>query len=157
MTVIVGTVQFFLVIWWAVIGRAEYLRQIVVKPGGVFHKESIERDGVTCVFEYRCQGGTGENWDLSLMEGISKGHAVCHAQRSGATTSYLYFQEFALRIEGPAELITGQAYSRTENPLSADEFLVDPKKKQVSQVNGKFKNALVHASAEYVHLNKREL
>ncbi|KAL7063910.1 hypothetical protein AAHC03_05021 [Spirometra sp. Aus1] len=106
----VDAVQFLLLICLAVVIRAEFHRQIFVRPGGVFHKESIERDGVTCVFEYRCQGGTGENWDLSLMEGISKGHAVCHAQRSGETTSYLYFQDFSLRIEGPAEMITGQAY-----------------------------------------------
>nr|VZI00776.1 unnamed protein product [Spirometra erinaceieuropaei] len=122
MRTIVDAVQFLLLICLAVVIRAEFHRQIFVRPGGVFHKESIERDGVTCVFEYRCQGGTGENWDLSLMEGISKGHA-----------------------------------SQMGVPLLSNEFLVDLKKKEVSHVNGKFKNALVHVSSEYIRLPEQDL
>ncbi|KAM7536990.1 hypothetical protein Aperf_G00000078875 [Anoplocephala perfoliata] len=125
------------------------IEEVFVKPGGVARSASIKGFGVECKFDYTCQGGTGEEWHFTMVRLGELNRYACHIQRPSESSSYLYFQKFALSIIGPAKLTTGVAYADHTTKLSKDEYTLDYNKKSLSQIDGRFGGHLVHASLEF--------
>ncbi|CDS42164.1 expressed conserved protein [Echinococcus multilocularis] len=92
------------------------VKEAVIRPGGVARSVSIEGFGVECKFDYTCQGGTGEvrvvlllsrlqEWHLSIVYSKHLNRYICHIQRPSVSSSYLFFQKFALAVSGPATVM----------------------------------------------------
>eukprot|EP00041_Stephanoeca_diplocostata_P017223 m.343552 g.343552 ORF g.343552 m.343552 type:complete len:145 (-) comp20632_c0_seq4:2733-3167(-) len=67
------------------------------KPGTGKQTEIVKsKDGsVSCVFEYSCNGGTGEKWNIALYE-----EDCTVSNDSGSGESYLFFDFFKLTVDG---------------------------------------------------------
>ncbi|XP_037680087.1 myeloid-derived growth factor isoform X1 [Choloepus didactylus] len=118
-----------------------------VRPGGVVHSFSQSvgpGDRYTCVFTYASQGGTNEQWQMSLGTSEDGQHFTCTIWRPQGK-SYLYFTQFEAEVRG-AEIEYGMAYSKaasereSEVPLKSEEFKVT--KTTVAHRPGAFKNEL---------------
>ncbi|KAA0191160.1 hypothetical protein FBUS_01465 [Fasciolopsis buskii] len=81
-----------------------------VQPGGKQYEVSIKRDGITCKFVYRCQGGTNENWRMTFMKIIDDHTYGCNVERDGSGDSYLFFQSFKLYVTPHQQLLTGSVW-----------------------------------------------
>ncbi|XP_048197947.1 myeloid-derived growth factor [Perognathus longimembris pacificus] len=102
-----------------------------VRPGGIQHSFSQNvgpGDKFTCTFTYASQGGTNEQWQMSLGTSEDHQHLTCTIWRPQGK-SYLYFTEFRAEVRG-AEIEYAMAYSKAaferENdvPLKSEEFQV---------------------------------
>ncbi|XP_014776918.1 myeloid-derived growth factor [Octopus bimaculoides] len=111
--------------------------QFDVKPGGQVNDYVKEWKGFQCKFTYVCQGGTKEEWMITLKR--KKKSFSCTVYRPSGS-SYLFFQEFNLQIQG-AQIQEANAFGNS-NALSADEYKIDKSQNSVSQVAGKFKSEL---------------
>ncbi|KAL5963142.1 Myeloid-derived growth factor [Taenia solium] len=125
------------------------IKETVIKPGGVARSVSIEGFGVECKFDYTCQGGTGEEWHFSMVYSKQLNRLTCHIQRPSDSSSYLFFQKFALTIIGPATVISGNAYADKSTQLAPDEYNLDLKNNMIAQNNENFKGHLVHVVMEF--------
>ncbi|XP_006896501.1 PREDICTED: UPF0556 protein C19orf10 homolog [Elephantulus edwardii] len=119
-----------------------------VRPGGVVHAFSQHagpEDKYTCTFTYASQGGTNEQWQMSLGASEDQQHIICTIWRPQGK-SYLYFTQFKAEVQG-AKIEHGMAYSKaaaleseSDVPLKSEEFEVS--KTAVSHRPGAFKAEL---------------
>ncbi|EUB62550.1 Myeloid-derived growth factor [Echinococcus granulosus] len=125
------------------------IKEAVIRPGGVARSVSIEGFGVECKFDYTCQGGTGEEWHFSMVYSKHLNRYICHIQRPSVSSSYLFFQKFALAVSGPATVISGNAYVDESTELAPDEYSLDLKKNLIVQNDGNFRGHLAHVTIEF--------
>ncbi|XP_008586149.1 PREDICTED: UPF0556 protein C19orf10 homolog [Galeopterus variegatus] len=118
-----------------------------VRPGGVVHSFSKSvgpGDKYTCVFTYASQGGTNEQWQMSLGTSEDNQHFTCTIWRPQGK-SYLYFMQFKAEVRG-AHIEYAMAYSKaafeseSDIPLKNEEFEVT--KTAVAHRPGAFKAEL---------------
>uniref|UniRef100_A0A2K5P9K7 Myeloid derived growth factor n=1 Tax=Cebus imitator TaxID=2715852 RepID=A0A2K5P9K7_CEBIM len=102
-----------------------------VRPGGVVHSFSQNvgpGDKYTCMFTYASQGGTNEQWQMSLGTSEDHQHFTCTIWRPQGK-SYLYFTQFKAEVRG-AQIEYAMAYSKaafereSDVPLKNEEFEV---------------------------------
>ncbi|XP_051827809.1 myeloid-derived growth factor isoform X2 [Antechinus flavipes] len=101
-----------------------------VRPGGVVHSfsQSHAQGGHTCTFTYASQGGTNEQWQMSLDLSDDSRLLTCVIWRPQGK-SYLFFTQFKAEVQG-AEVEYGMAYSKASTgkdadvPLKPEEFEV---------------------------------
>ncbi|XP_066503742.1 myeloid-derived growth factor [Hoplias malabaricus] len=111
-----------------------------VKPGGVVHSFSENIKEYECVFTYASQGGTNEQWQMSV--GLSDDEKLfsCSVWRPQGK-SYLFFTQFKAEIKG-AKIEYARAYSQVaiggqkDVPLKEEEYTVGDT--SVTQKDGKF-------------------
>ncbi|KAH9523930.1 hypothetical protein Btru_047526 [Bulinus truncatus] len=112
-----------------------------VKPGAGTLSVQTELKNYFCKFTYTAQGGTHEEWALSL-EILDGGNSVmCTVERG--IPSYLFFQDFKMELIGPLVSITDVDVKNSQRDglsLQKDEYKLD--KNSISSVPGKFKNHL---------------
>ncbi|KAK1805886.1 hypothetical protein P4O66_012930 [Electrophorus voltai] len=115
-----------------------------VKPGGVVHSFSEKIKEYECSFTYASQGGTNEQWQMTV--GLSDDDRLfsCSVWRPQGK-SYLFFTEFKAEIKG-AKIEYASAYSQAavggqkDVPLKEDEYSVGDH--TVIQKDGKFRAEL---------------
>ncbi|KAM4738829.1 myeloid-derived growth factor [Anableps anableps] len=111
-----------------------------VKPGGVVHTFSEGISEYECTFTYASQGGTNEQWLMSV--GLSEDDRLfsCSVWRPQGK-SYLFFTQFKAELKG-AKIEYANAFSETaaagqrDVPLKPEEFTVG--ESTVTQKDGKF-------------------
>ncbi|XP_074650953.1 myeloid-derived growth factor-like [Tubulanus polymorphus] len=118
---------------------------IIVKPGGVTHTEQKEVEGVKCFFTYTAQGGTGEEWTMTMTHSNDKKYFSCAVERP-TKTSYLFFMNFKLSMEG-AKLKNVQAFGNSNAPLQPGEYSLDKKENHIMNAD-EFKSQLAHIRVE---------
>ncbi|CAL1593655.1 unnamed protein product [Knipowitschia caucasica] len=111
--------------------------ELNVKPGGVVHTFTEGIGKYECSFTYAAQGGTNEDWLMSV--GLSDDDRLfsCSLWRPQGK-SYLFFTQFKAELKG-TKIEYANAYSQTGHrdvPLRADEFTVG--ESTVVQTDGKF-------------------
>ncbi|KAM7409888.1 hypothetical protein PAMA_001398 [Pampus argenteus] len=120
-----------------------------VKPGGVVHTFSQEIQEYECSFTYASQGGTNEQWLMSV--GLSDDDRLfsCSVWRPQGK-SYLFFTQFKAELKG-AKIEYANAYSQTASagqsdvPLKPGEFTVGDS--TVTHTSGKFNAQLSKLTA----------
>ncbi|XP_028300156.1 myeloid-derived growth factor [Gouania willdenowi] len=111
-----------------------------VKPGGVAHSFSQTMGDHECTFTYVSQGGTNEQWMMSV--GLSEDDKLffCSVWRPQGK-SYLFFTQFKAELKG-TEIKHVNAYSQTAAGgqknvfLPAEEYIID--RSTVTHNEGKF-------------------
>lgn len=108
-----------------------------VKPGGVVHTFTETIEEYACSFTYASQGGTNEDWLMSV--GLSDDDRLfsCSLWRPQGR-SYLFFTQFKAELKG-AKIEYANAYSQSGHSdvaLKAEEFTIDDN--TVTQIDGKF-------------------
>ncbi|XP_056615906.1 myeloid-derived growth factor [Triplophysa dalaica] len=115
-----------------------------VKPGGVVHTFSGKIKKYQCIFTYASQGGTNEQWQMSV--GLSDDEQLfsCSVWRPQGK-SYLFFTQFKAEIKG-AKIEYATAYSQTavggqrDVALKEEEYIVS--ESTVTHRDGKFNSEL---------------
>ncbi|PAA51271.1 hypothetical protein BOX15_Mlig006048g2 [Macrostomum lignano] len=130
-----------------------YLQMFDVKPGGVQHEFSMERDGIKCTFTYVCQGGTNEKWRMLITQIHEVGTYGCVVERESGT-SYLFFQSFTLALLGEAEAHQAHAFGNGGRELKPEEFKFDKAAAKV-QNSDKFGAELARLALEFSATGKR--
>ncbi|XP_017262579.1 myeloid-derived growth factor [Kryptolebias marmoratus] len=120
-----------------------------VKPGGVVHTFTEGIREFECTFTYASQGGTNEQWLMSV--GLSDDDRLfsCSLWRPQGK-SYLFFTQFKAELKG-AKIEYANAYSQTaaggqrDVPLKPEEFIVG--ESTVTHNEGKFNAQLSKLTA----------
>ncbi|XP_026160786.1 myeloid-derived growth factor [Mastacembelus armatus] len=120
-----------------------------VKPGGVVHTFTEGVGEYECSFTYASQGGTNEQWLMSV--GLSDDDRLfsCSVWRPQGK-SYLFFTQFKAELKG-AKIEYANAYSQaatagqSDLPLKPEEFTVGDS--TVTHNDGKFKAQLSKLTA----------
>ncbi|KAM3620239.1 uncharacterized protein V6R79_020182 [Siganus canaliculatus] len=115
-----------------------------VKPGGMVHSFSERIKEYECAFTYASQGGTNEQWLMSV--GLSEDGKLfsCSVWRPQGK-SYLYFTQFKAELKG-TKIEYADAYSQAATagtndvPLKPEEFTVGDS--TVTHTEGKFRAEL---------------
>ncbi|KAL2089830.1 hypothetical protein ACEWY4_014518 [Coilia grayii] len=115
-----------------------------VKPGGVVHTFSEKIKDYECSFTYASQGGTNEQWQMSV--GISDDEMLvsCSVWRPQGK-SYLFFTQFKGELTG-SKMEYASAYSQSavggqkDVPLKQEEYIVGDS--SVTHREGKFRAEL---------------
>lgn len=115
-----------------------------VKPGGVVQTVSAKLKKYKCTFTYACQGGTNEQWQMSV--GLSDDDQMfsCSVWRPQGK-SYLFFTQFKAEIKG-AKIEYATAYSQMamggqrDVALKEEEYIVS--ESSVTHREGKFHSEL---------------
>lgn len=115
-----------------------------VKPGGVVHTFTGKIKKYECTFTYASQGGTNEQWQMSV--GLSDKDKLfsCSIWRPQGK-SYLFFTQFKAEIKG-AKIEYAAAYSQSavggqrDVALKEEEYIVS--ESTVTQRDGKFHSEL---------------
>lgn len=108
-----------------------------VKPGGVVHTFTEGIGKYECSFTYAAQGGTNEDWLMSV--GLSDDDRLfsCSLWRPQGK-SYLFFTQFKAELKG-TKIEYANAYSQTGHsdvPLKPEELTINDS--TVTQTDGKF-------------------
>ncbi|KAG5850772.1 hypothetical protein ANANG_G00086000 [Anguilla anguilla] len=115
-----------------------------VKPGGVVHTFAAKIKKYECSFTYASQGGTNEQWQMSVGLSDDESHFSCSLWRPQGK-SYLFFTQFKAEIKG-AKIEHVTAYSQTavgglgDVALKEEEYSVGDH--TVTQNDGKFRAQL---------------
>lgn len=120
-----------------------------VKPGGVVHAFSERISDYECSFTYASQGGTNEQWLMSV--GLSDDDRLfsCSVWRPQGK-SYLFFTQFKAELKG-TKIEYANAYSQTaaggqsDVALKPEEFTVGDS--TVTHADGKFRAELSKLTA----------
>ncbi|KAM4547703.1 myeloid-derived growth factor [Odontesthes bonariensis] len=110
-----------------------------VKPGGVVHTFTEKIEAYGCSFTYASQGGTNEQWLMSL--GLTDDRQLSCSVWRPQGKSYLFFTQFSVTLKG-AVIEYANAYSQAATggqgdvPLKPEEFIIDESK--VTNNAGKF-------------------
>ncbi|XP_020487479.1 myeloid-derived growth factor [Labrus bergylta] len=120
-----------------------------VKPGGVVHTFTEGIREYECSFTYASQGGTNEQWLMSV--GLSEDDRLfsCSVWRPQGK-SYLFFTQFKAELKG-TKIEYANAYSQTaaagqsDVPLKPEEFTVGDS--TVTHNDGKFSAQLSKLTA----------
>ncbi|XP_060641178.1 myeloid-derived growth factor [Anolis sagrei] len=115
-----------------------------VRPGGMVHSFSRSLGDYSCTFTYAAQGGTNEQWQMSM--GTSEDNLLfsCSVWRPQGK-SYLFFTQFRAEVTG-AKIEYAMAYSaaasggQSDVPLKEEEFQVS--ETTVTHKEGKFRAEL---------------
>ncbi|KAK3533790.1 hypothetical protein QTP70_027350 [Hemibagrus guttatus] len=115
-----------------------------VKPGGVVHAFSEKIKDYECTFTYASQGGTNEQWQMSV--GLSDDDRLfsCSVWRPQGK-SYLFFTQFKAEIKG-AKIEYASAYSQAavgglkDVALKEEEYIIGDS--TVTHKDGKFRAEL---------------
>ncbi|XP_067410642.1 myeloid-derived growth factor [Emydura macquarii macquarii] len=115
-----------------------------VRPGGMVHSFTRSLGDYTCTFTYASQGGTNEQWQMSI--GVSEDNKLfsCSVWRPQGK-SYLFFTQFKAEVKG-AKIEYGMAYSQaatggqSDVPLKEEEFEIT--ETTVTHREGKFRSEL---------------
>ncbi|XP_023674729.1 myeloid-derived growth factor [Paramormyrops kingsleyae] len=115
-----------------------------VKPGGVVHTFSEKIRDYECSFTYASQGGTNEQWQMSV--GLSDDDKLfsCSVWRPQGK-SYLFFTQFKAEVKG-AKIEYASAFSQAgvggqkDVPLKEEEYVTG--ESAVTQKDGKFRAEL---------------
>ncbi|XP_029356687.1 myeloid-derived growth factor [Echeneis naucrates] len=100
-----------------------------VKPGGVVHTFSERIRDYECSFTYASQGGTNEQWLMSVGLSDDDGLFSCSVWRPQGK-SYLFFTQFKAELKGTKKIEYANAYSQAATagqndvPLKTEEFIV---------------------------------
>ncbi|XP_061096744.1 myeloid-derived growth factor [Conger conger] len=111
-----------------------------VKPGGVVHTFTKKIKKYECSFTYASQGGTNEQWQMSVGLSEDESHFSCSVWRPQGK-SYLFFTQFKAEIKG-AKIEYARAYSQagvgghSDVALKEEEYTVGDH--TVTQKDGKF-------------------
>ncbi|KAL5004671.1 hypothetical protein ScPMuIL_018127 [Solemya velum] len=126
-----------------------------VNPGGqqFYHEEEL--DGVSCKFTYIAQGGTNENWEITMIRDKPKKKFGCRVGRPSGM-SYLFFQSFSLQLSG-AKAVKAKVLGPRGVPLKPEEYKFNEDKSEVSEVAGKFSSQLDEVELYGTKLKKEEL
>ncbi|XP_042335138.1 myeloid-derived growth factor [Sceloporus undulatus] len=137
---------FFLQLFLSAAGadEASATAEFDVRPGGMVHSFSKSLGDYTCIFTYAAQGGTNEQWQMSM--GISEDNLLfsCSVWRPQGK-SYLFFTQFKADVKG-AKIEYAMAYStaasggQNDIPLKEEEFQVT--ETAVTHKEGKFRAEL---------------
>ncbi|XP_062815684.1 myeloid-derived growth factor [Anolis carolinensis] len=115
-----------------------------VRPGGMVHSFSKSLGDYSCTFTYAAQGGTNEQWQMSMgtsEDGLLFSCSVWRPQGK----SYLFFTQFRAEVTG-AQIEYAMAYSaaasggQSDVPLKEEEFEVS--ETAVTHKEGKFRAEL---------------
>ncbi|KAI1891767.1 hypothetical protein AGOR_G00147150 [Albula goreensis] len=115
-----------------------------VKPGGVVHTFSEKIKKYECSFTYASQGGTNEQWQMSVGLSDDESHFSCSVWRPQGK-SYLFFTQFKAEVKG-AKVEYARAYSQAgvggqnDVALKEEEYTVGDH--TVTQTDGKFRAQL---------------
>ncbi|XP_034005675.1 myeloid-derived growth factor [Trematomus bernacchii] len=120
-----------------------------VKPGGVVHTFTEAVKEYECSFTYASQGGTNEQWLMSV--GLSDDDKLfsCSVWRPQGK-SYLFFTQFKAELKG-TKIKFANAYSQTAGaghsdvPLKPEEFTIG--ESTVTHTDGKFSAQLSKLTA----------
>ncbi|XP_044055479.1 myeloid-derived growth factor [Siniperca chuatsi] len=120
-----------------------------VKPGGVVHTFTEGIREYECSFTYASQGGTNEQWLMSV--GLSDDDRLfsCSVWRPQGK-SYLFFTQFKAELKG-TKIEYANAYSQTaasgqsDVPLKPEEFTIGDS--TVTHTDGKFSAQLSKLTA----------
>ncbi|XP_073332918.1 myeloid-derived growth factor [Pagrus major] len=120
-----------------------------VKPGGVVHTFSEGIGEYECSFTYASQGGTNEQWLMSV--GLSDDNTLfsCSVWRPQGK-SYLFFTQFKAELKG-TKIEFANAFSQTaaggqgDVPLKLEEFTIG--ESTVTHTEGKFSAQLSKLTA----------
>lgn len=123
--------------------------ELNVKPGGMVHTFSQSIGDYECSFTYASQGGTNEQWLMSV--GLSDDDRLfsCSVWRPQGK-SYLFFTQFKAELKG-TKIQYANAYSQTsaagqhDVPLKPEEFTVGDS--TVTHRDGKFNAQLAKVTA----------
>ncbi|XP_069469943.1 myeloid-derived growth factor-like [Ambystoma mexicanum] len=111
-----------------------------VRPGGQVHSFSRTLGGYTCTFTYAAQGGTNEQWQISLAVSVDGSLFSCSMYRPQGT-SYLFFTQFEAKVEGGTiEHAQASSHSDKDVPLKKEEYEVG--ETTVSHKQGVFGSSL---------------
>ncbi|NXY11643.1 MYDGF factor, partial [Pteruthius melanotis] len=122
-------------------GAAPSTAEFDVRPGGEVHSFSRSLGDHGCTFTYSAQGGTNEQWQMSLGVSEDSGIFSCSVWRPQGK-SYLFFTQFKAEVKG-AKIEHAMAYSQAavgaqgDIPLKEEEFEVA--ERTVSHREGKFR------------------
>ncbi|NXO44770.1 MYDGF factor, partial [Locustella ochotensis] len=112
-----------------------------VRPGGEVHSFTRSLGDYGCTFTYSAQGGTNEQWQMSVGVSEDSGIFSCTIWRPQGK-SYLFFTQFKAEVKG-AKIDYAMAYSqaaagaRADIPLKQEEFEIT--ETSVSHREGKFR------------------
>ncbi|KAJ8374636.1 hypothetical protein SKAU_G00052160 [Synaphobranchus kaupii] len=115
-----------------------------VKPGGVVYTFTEKIKKYECSFTYASQGGTNEQWQMSVGLSEDESHFSCSVWRPQGK-SYLFFTQFKAEVKG-AKIEYASAYSQTamggqrDVALKEEEYSVGDH--TVTQKDGKFRAEL---------------
>jgi len=102
---------------------AEASQDFNIKPG-FDDTVSVTAGKVTCSFSYSCNGGTNENWSISISN--DNGDVTCFIGRP-TPPSYLVFNSFTASLKGATILST--SIEGLDGPLtSGSDFIVKKNK-----------------------------
>lgn len=88
------------------------------KPGSGQSEVSITSDsGVTCVFSFACNGGTGETWEISISDDTCTVYNL-----SGDGVSYLYFEFAKMEVNRLIESAFGDPEDMTQYTQSHESI-----------------------------------
>ncbi|XP_063147042.1 myeloid-derived growth factor [Candoia aspera] len=115
-----------------------------VRPGGMVHSYSKTLGDYTCTFTYAAQGGTNEQWQMSIAVSEDNVLFSCSVWRPQGK-SYLFFTQFKAEVKG-AKIHYAMAYSaagvggQDDIPLKEEEFFAT--ERAVAHREGKFRSEL---------------
>ncbi|XP_030822404.1 myeloid-derived growth factor [Camarhynchus parvulus] len=122
-------------------GEAPSTAEFDVRPGGEVHSFSRSLGDYSCSFTYSAQGGTNEQWQMTVGVSEDSGLFSCSIWRPQGK-SYLFFTQFKAEVKG-AKIEHAMAYSQAATgalndiPLKQEEFGVT--ETTVSHREGKFR------------------
>lgn len=111
-----------------------------VKPGAGSQQHSEDLEGFLCMFSYKAQGGTKEEWAITLSKDSGGREWMCSVERPSGH-SYLFFEEFKLQISG-ARLEETVLERKPGTALLNAEYIVEREQNYVQQRDGKFNSQL---------------
>ncbi|KAK3764684.1 hypothetical protein RRG08_019886 [Elysia crispata] len=112
-----------------------------VRPGAGPLSVRVQLKNYKCKFRYSAQGGTYEEWTITLDLIDNGGAMACTVERNSA--SYLFFEEFEMELIGPSVSITEvdvKDSKRDNLSLGKDEYELTAN--SIKSVKQKFKNHL---------------
>eukprot|EP00026_Physarum_polycephalum_P021443 Phypoly_transcript_24693.p1 GENE.Phypoly_transcript_24693~~Phypoly_transcript_24693.p1 ORF type:complete len:157 (+),score=19.40 Phypoly_transcript_24693:41-472(+) len=102
------------------IASGEESKEFHVRPG--FDEEvTVSLGDRTCVFSYKCTGGTGEQWKITATD--EEGPFTCYVGRT-KPPSYLLFQSFSVSIKG-ATIGEAEVWDNSGVTLQDDQYVID--------------------------------
>ncbi|XP_042198672.1 myeloid-derived growth factor [Callorhinchus milii] len=116
---------------WVCVSAAQgeaHTAEFNVRPGGIISSFSQSLDGYTCTFTYASQGGTNEQWQMSLGVNEDSKLFSCSIWRPQGK-SYLFFTQFKAEVTN-AKIEYAEAFSqaagggRSDIPLKPEEYVI---------------------------------
>eukprot|EP00128_Syssomonas_multiformis_P008219 Colp12_sorted_trinity150504_noHs@4184 len=141
-----------LIIFALVLGTcfAQNVKHINAKPNGQTTRVEHEEDGSVCKFQFAAVGGTNEDWQITINNGLNE----CIIERPN-TPSYLFFMHFSAsftgaKFTGPMQV---EVYGQNFDPVPSSEFIIEGS--EVKHKDGSFKGSI--SAIRLVYPSRSEL